>query len=117
MSVELQNLLITQDTTIFDSESGAVAVDISSNTYPNIFLNFHNKLYTLIEIDYTSSIFDLFSLKNVTSNIILQSNGKITLEAEYRPNLGIITELLYSYEDDIYKTYYTYENITTTSNN
>ena len=112
MSVELQNLLITHGTTIFDSESGAVAVDISSNTYPNIFLNFHNKLYTLIEIDYTSSIFDLFSLKNVTSNIILQSNGKITLEAEYRPNLGIITELLYSYEDDIYKTYYTYENIT-----
>ena len=34
------------------------------------------------------------------------------MEAEYRPNLGIITELLYSYEDDIYKTYYTYENIT-----
>ena len=73
-------------------------------------MRLHNKFYTLIEIDYTSSLFNLFNIQT-NENILLQNEEIVTLDVEYKPYLDINTEISYTYQEDIYSEYYNYMNI------
>ena len=106
---ELKNIYISKNITIFSQNGKSINI-AENNYYPNFILNLHNKFYTLIEIDYTSSIFNLFNIK-INENILIQNEQLITLDIEYRPYLDIYTEISYSYQEDIYSEYYNYMNI------
>ena len=112
MNYALKQMMLSNNVPLFNDDNNTYALDITADLkYPNFSLRLANNFYTLIEIDQTSTLFNLFKLKDTSHDILIEDNSSVIIYTECDMFKNTPVNLDYSYDTSITGTYYNFDNL------